>query len=114
MKSLGKFGDYGGVFVAELLMPALEQLESAYLEAKEDPGFWRELEALLSHFAGRPTPLYHAKNASRDLGFKLYLKREDLLHGGAHNVRRAAAPAAARADVDHTFRARSVERHATR
>ena len=86
MKSRGKFGDYGGIFVPETLMPALEELEKAFNKCKKDPKFNYELRYLLKNYAGRPTPLYHAKKLSEKLGCKIYLKREDLLHGGAHKT----------------------------
>jgi tryptophan synthase beta chain len=86
MKLRGKFGPYGGAFVSELLMPALEELEEAWLSSKTDPEFARELGRLLGEYAGRPTPLYWAEKASRELGARIYLKREDLLHGGAHKT----------------------------
>jgi tryptophan synthase beta chain len=86
VRSTGKFGPYGGFFVAEVLIPALEELEAAFEEFRDDPAFCAELADLLKDYAGRPTPLYHAKNLSRDVGFKVYLKREDLLHGGAHKT----------------------------
>ncbi|MGF7118307.1 tryptophan synthase subunit beta [Methanobacterium oryzae] len=82
----GKFGKYGGAFVPELLIPALEELERAFLKYKDDKEFNAELEFYLREFAGRPTPLYHAKNLSEKLGCKIYLKREDLLHTGAHKI----------------------------
>ncbi|WP_457614546.1 tryptophan synthase subunit beta [Methanopyrus sp.] len=82
----GYFGEYGGRFVPETLMPALEELEDAFKEAREDPGFWEELDELWRKYAGRPTPLYYARNLSRKLGVKVYLKREDLVHGGAHKL----------------------------
>lgn len=82
----GKFGKYGGAFVPELLIPALEELERAFLKYKDDKKFNEELEYYLKEFAGRPTPLYHAKNLSKKLGCKIYLKREDLLHTGAHKI----------------------------
>jgi len=82
----GKFGKYGGAFVPELLIPALEELEKAFLKYKDDKKFNEELGYYLKEFAGRPTPLYHAKNLSEKLGCKLYLKREDLLHTGAHKI----------------------------
>jgi len=82
----GKFGKYGGAFVPELLIPALEELEKAFLKYKDDKKFNEELEYYLKEFAGRPTPLYHAKNLSEKLGCKIYLKREDLLHTGAHKI----------------------------
>jgi len=83
----GKYGKYGGRFVPETLIPALEELEHAYLEAKEDNEFKKELDYYLKHFAGRPTQLYYAKNISEAIGgARIYLKREDLLHGGAHKI----------------------------
>lgn len=82
----GKFGKYGGVFVPELLIPALEELEKAFLKYRDDKKFNKELEYYLKEFAGRPTPLYHARNLSSKLGCKIYLKREDLLHTGAHKI----------------------------
>ncbi|HCW32806.1 MAG: tryptophan synthase subunit beta, tryptophan synthase beta chain [Candidatus Peregrinibacteria bacterium GW2011_GWF2_39_17] len=86
MQSLGHFGKFGGIFVSELLMPALEELEAGYLKYRQDPNFKKELKKLLTDYAGRPTPLYFAQNLSKQLGAKIYLKREDLLHGGAHKT----------------------------
>lgn len=86
----GYFGEFGGRFVPEVLMPALDELTVAYHRAKEDPSFKAELDALLRHWAGRPTPLYEAKNLSaRQGGARVYLKREDLLHTGAHKINNA-------------------------
>jgi tryptophan synthase beta chain len=86
----GRFGAYGGRYVPETLMAALEELEQAYAEAKEDPAFQAELASLLKDFAGRPTPLYFAKRLTEALGgAKIYLKREDLLHTGAHKINNA-------------------------
>src|SRR6267143_6766992 len=83
----GHFGPYGGRFVPEVLMAPLEELEQAYLEARHDPGFQNELKDLLANYAGRPTPLYFAKRLSQILGgAKIYIKREDLLHTGAHKI----------------------------
>ncbi len=83
----GYFGAFGGRFVPETLMYALEQLEEEYQMVKEDPSFWLELEGYLKNFAGRPTPLYFAKNLTEYAGgAKIYLKREDLLHTGAHKI----------------------------
>jgi len=83
----GKFGKYGGQFVPETLMAALNELEEAYNEAKDDPQFRRELQYYLSEYAGRPTPLYYAENLTKTIGgAKIYLKREDLAHGGAHKI----------------------------
>ena len=86
MKYKGRFGDYGGFYVPEVLIPALEELEEAFYRYNEDPKFMRELEKLSRHYAGRPSPLYYAERFSEHVGFKVYLKREDLLHGGAHKV----------------------------
>ena len=85
--SMGHFGPYGGRYVPEVLMSPLEELEQAYLKAKQDPAFQSELSDLLHHYAGRPTPLYHAKRLSEIVGgAQLWLKREDLLHTGAHKI----------------------------
>ena len=90
----GHFGPYGGRFVPEVLMAPLEELEQSYLEAKRDPVFQAELSDLLANYAGRPTPLYHAKRLSEQLGgAKIYLKREDLLHTGAHKINNALGQA---------------------
>lgn len=83
----GYFGAYGGRFVPETLIPALEELELAYTRAKNDPAFNEELEYYLQNYAGRPTPLYYAENLSKKLGgAKIYLKREDLNHTGSHKL----------------------------
>jgi tryptophan synthase beta chain len=83
----GKFGKYGGRFVPEILMAAISELEEAYEQAKQDPNFNKTLAYYLSEYAGRPTPLYYAENLTRKLGgAKIYLKREDLAHGGAHKI----------------------------
>ncbi len=83
----GRFGPYGGRYVPETLIPALEEVEAAYREAKEDPAFLAELEYFLREFAGRPTPLFHARRLSEHWGgAQVYLKREDLLHTGAHKI----------------------------
>lgn len=86
MKYKGRFGDYGGFYVPEVLIPALEELEEAFYRFYQDKQFVNELSDLLANYAGRPTPLYYAKRFSELVGFKVYLKREDLLHGGAHKV----------------------------
>ena len=87
---MGHFGPYGGRFVPETLMSALEELESAYREAQADEAFQAELGSLSQHYAGRPTPLYYAANLTRDLGgARIYLKREDLAHTGAHKINNA-------------------------
>src|SRR5271155_81389 len=82
----GWFGEFGGQFVPELLVSPLEALEQAYQEARGDPAFGRRLDGLLAEYAGRPTPLYYAERLSRELGVELFLKREDLLHTGAHKI----------------------------
>ena len=90
----GHFGPYGGRFVPEVLMAPLEELEQAYLEASRDAAFQAELSDLLANYAGRPTPLYHARRLSEQLGgAKIYLKREDLLHTGAHKINNALGQA---------------------
>jgi len=86
MKYKGRFGDYGGFYVPEVLVPALEELEQAFYRFYQDGQFVGELEQFLRDYAGRPSPLYCAKRFSEYVGFKVYLKREDLLHGGAHKV----------------------------
>ena len=83
----GHFGPYGGRYVPEVLMAPLEQLEQAYLEARHDPEFQAGLKDLLANYAGRPTALYYAKRLSENAGgAKIYIKREDLLHTGAHKI----------------------------
>ena len=81
-----KFGDYGGMYVPELLIPALDQLEAAFTEAQQDPEFQREFMSLLTEYAGRPTAMTLTRNLVSNPKVKLYLKREDLLHGGAHKT----------------------------
>jgi tryptophan synthase beta chain len=86
----GKFGPYGGQFVPETLMPALEELEAAYNQARRDPSFSEELDHLLATYVGRPSPLTHAGRLSEMLGgAQIYLKREDLNHSGAHKINNA-------------------------
>ncbi|MGI4797015.1 MAG: tryptophan synthase subunit beta, partial [Janthinobacterium lividum] len=86
----GRFGAYGGRYVPETLMAALEELETAYDEADSDPAFQAELADLLHNYCGRPTPLYLAKRLTAQCGgAKIYLKREDLLHTGAHKINNA-------------------------
>jgi tryptophan synthase beta chain len=84
-----RFGPYGGQYVPETLMPALDELEQAWLEAREDAAYQQELAALLRDFAGRPTPLYRARRISEELGRSVYLKREDLNHTGSHKLNNA-------------------------
>jgi tryptophan synthase beta chain len=86
MKYKGRFGDYGGFYVPEVLIPALEELEDAFYRFYEDERFAAELSQLSKDYAGRPSPLYPAKRFSQYVGFNVYLKREDLPHGGAHKV----------------------------
>ena len=86
MKHKGRFGDYGGFYVPEVLIPVLEELEQAFYKFYEDPQFVAELNQLYTDYGGRPTPLYHARRFSEHVGFKVYLKREDLMHGGAHKA----------------------------
>src|SRR2546423_1212597 len=83
----GRFGEYGGRYVPETLMAALEELEAAYAKAKRDRAFQREFHRLLTEYAGRETPLSFAEQLTKKLGgAKIYLKREDLLHTGAHKI----------------------------
>lgn len=89
MENKGKFGKYGGKFVPELLIPAVDELEEAFYKYKDDEKFTNELEFYLKEFAGRPTGLYYAENLSKKLGCKIYLKREDMLHTGAHKINNA-------------------------
>lgn len=83
----GHFGPYGGVFVAETLIPALEELKAAYAACQADPAFRAEFEYELKHYVGRPSPIYHARRLTEQFGgAQIYLKREDLNHTGAHKV----------------------------
>jgi len=83
----GHFGPYGGIFVGETLMPALDELNRKYAELKADPAFWAEFDYDLKHYVGRPSPLYFAERLTNELGgAQVYLKREDLNHTGAHKV----------------------------
>ncbi|HEU0019085.1 MAG TPA: tryptophan synthase subunit beta [Thermoleophilaceae bacterium] len=88
-----EFGPYGGRFVPETLIPALEELERAWIEAREDPTFDAELVGLLRDYVGRPTPLYFARRLSTEVGASVYLKREDLNHTGAHKINNALGQA---------------------
>ncbi len=90
----GRFGAYGGRYVPETLMAALLELDAAYAEAQADAAFHAELDGLLKDYCGRPTPLYFAKRLTETLGgAKIYLKREDLLHTGAHKINNALGQA---------------------
>ncbi|MFQ3667255.1 MAG: pyridoxal-phosphate dependent enzyme, partial [Sphingomonadaceae bacterium] len=83
----GHFGPYGGVFVAETLMAALDELKDAYLRLKDDPAFQAEFARELRHYVGRPSPIYHARRYSEHCGgAQIYLKREELNHTGAHKI----------------------------
>lgn len=82
----GRFGPYGGRYVPEVLIPALDELAAAWAELREDPGFRGELSALLRDYVGRPSPLTYAARLSEELGYRIYLKREDLNHTGAHKI----------------------------
>lgn len=88
-----KFGAFGGVYAPETLLPALEELEKAFIAFEKDAHLQEELQELLADYAGRPTPLYFARNLSKNWGANIYLKREDLLHGGAHKTNNAVGQA---------------------
>jgi tryptophan synthase beta chain len=88
-----RFGPYGGQYVPETLMPALAELEGAWVAARADAGYRADLERLLRDFAGRPTPLYEARRLSEAVGHPVWLKREDLLHTGAHKINNALGQA---------------------
>ena len=83
---LGKFGEFGGMFAPEILMPALNELSKAFEKYILDESFIKEFNKILKYYSGRPTPLYHAERYSDYIGCKVYLKREDLNHGGAHKI----------------------------
>lgn len=87
----GHFGIFGGRYVPETLMPALLELEKSYEEIRFDETFWKEVDGYLTDYVGRPSPLYYAANLSEELGAKIYLKREDLNHTGAHKVNNVIA-----------------------
>jgi tryptophan synthase beta chain len=95
--SLGRFGKFGGKYVPETLMPALSELEAAYEQYRNDPGFQEELQGLLKDYVGRPSPLYFAERLTKHYarpdgtGPQIYLKREDLNHTGAHKINNALA-----------------------
>lgn len=91
MKNNGRFGRFGGCFVPEILVPALEQLEAHFHDALEDCSFQNELSDLLKHYAGRPTPLFECRNLGAGTKTRIFLKREDLLHGGAHKTNQVLA-----------------------
>ncbi len=87
----GHFGKFGGRYVPETLMPILLELDDKYKEFRFDKEFWKEVNYYLKEYVGRPNPLYEAKNISEELGFKIYLKREDLNHTGAHKINNVIA-----------------------
>ncbi len=89
----GRFGTYGGRYVPEVLIPALDELDAAWQQLRVDPGFQGELGALLRDFVGRPTPITYAARLSEELGYRVYLKREDLAHTGAHKINNALGQA---------------------
>ena len=89
----GRFGTYGGRFVPEVLIPALDELAAAWSELRDDPGFRTEFGDLLRDFVGRPTPITHARRLSAELGYEIWLKREDLAHTGAHKINNALGQA---------------------
>ena len=82
----GFYGQFGGAFIPEMLYPNVAELKRRYLQIMHEPGFKAELDGLLKDYVGRPTPLFHAKRLSEHFGAKIYLKREDLNHTGAHKV----------------------------
>ncbi|VTN08351.1 Tryptophan synthase beta chain [Raoultella terrigena] len=86
------FGEFGGMYVPQILMPALRQLEEAFVSAQKDPEFQAEFSDLLKNYAGRPTALTKCRNLTAGTRTTLYLKREDLLHGGAHKTKPGAGP----------------------
>ena len=89
----GRFGPYGGRYVPEVLIAALDELTEAFIGAREDEAFRSELDSLLRDFVGRPTPLYYAGRLSERVGRRVYLKREDLTHTGAHKINNAVGQA---------------------
>ncbi|MBS3759904.1 tryptophan synthase subunit beta [Halodesulfurarchaeum sp.] len=109
----GRFEEYGGRHVPEPLEEPLQQLAMAYDEIREDPDFQAELAHLRAEFAGRPTPLYHAETLSEQYGVEIYLKREDLLHGGAHKINNALGQGllAVRADKDRLIAETGAGQH---
>ena len=86
MKNKGRYGEFGGYYVPETLMPALEEMEAAFECCRKDEKFNGELNDLLQNYAGRPTALYRSAALSDEVGANVYLKREDLMHGGAHKL----------------------------
>jgi hypothetical protein len=106
---LGRFGEFGGRFVPEALMPACLELEAAFLDAWSDPGFLDEFHQVLREFGGRPTPVTYCPRLSQQLGLEIYLKREDLAHTGSHQDqqrRRSSIAHAANGQEAHDCRDR--------
>jgi tryptophan synthase beta chain len=93
MKLETRFGEFGGVFAPQILIPALEQLEQAFMDARDDEEFEQELAGLLRDYAGRPTPLYECRRLANGGKSRIFLKREDLVHGGAHKTNQVLAQA---------------------
>ena len=94
MNTKGRFGKFGGQYVPEIVMPALNELEEAYLKYKEDPEFQEEFRSYLREYAGRPTNLYYAERLTKHYGrARIFLKREALLHTGAHKINNALGQA---------------------
>ena len=91
--SNGRFGKFGGKFVPETLMSSLKEIEEAFEKYSKDESFWEELTTLQNDFIGRPTPLYYAKNLSEKLNQRIWIKREDLAHTGAHKINNAIGQA---------------------
>ena len=87
--SRGHFEEFGGKYVPETLIPAITELENLYIKTRDEADFKAELSSLLKHYSGRPTPLYHARRISDEMGYNVYLKREDLNHTGAHKINNA-------------------------
>ena len=82
----GYYGDFGGAFIPEMLYPNISELKKNYIKISNEPGFKKEFDSLLKEYVGRPTPLYYAKRLSNRYNCRIYLKREDLCHTGAHKV----------------------------
>lgn len=102
MLKTGRFGKYGGIYAPETLMPALEELETAFLRLQTDNGFNERFRSVMQDYAGRPTPVSYAKNLSDSWGANIYLKREDLLHGGAHKTNNAIGQALLAREIGKT------------
>src|SRR3989338_5059771 len=86
MQTDTKYGKFGGIYIPEMMVSAMEEVEAAFLRCKDDRKFNERLLNLLRNYAGRPSPLYFSSNLSKEIGCKVYLKREDLLHTGAHKI----------------------------